>query len=109
LSVLIFEPCFLRKKKLSAYLIRELIGFTQKLKEYKLRSIQELEQVIILFYDKHNNKRLHSSICNLPSNIFIECRDKKLIEMNRDEMKRDETSMIQLTQTLMKIHHASFI
>lgn len=61
---------------------------SQKLNQYKFWSIEELEQVVILFYEKYNNKRLHSSICNLPPNIFIECWNKNLIEMKRDQKKR---------------------
>lgn len=61
---------------------------SQKLKQYKFWSIEELERVIILFYEKYNNKRLHSSICDLPPNIFIECWNQNLIEMKRDEKKR---------------------
>ena len=60
----------------------------KKLKQYKFWSIKELQQVIILFYDKYNNQRLHSSICDLPPNIFIECWNKDLVEMHRDETKR---------------------
>ena len=60
----------------------------KKLKQYKFWSIKELQQVIILFYDKYNNQRLHSSICDLPPNIFIECWNKDLVEMHRDERKR---------------------
>lgn len=61
---------------------------SQKLKQFKFWSIQELEQVIILFYEKYNNKRLHSSICDLPPNIFVECWNQGLIEMKRDDIKR---------------------
>jgi transposase InsO family protein len=61
---------------------------SKKLKQYKFWSINELEQVIILFYDKYNNQRIHSSVCDLPPNIFVECWNKKLIEMHRDERKR---------------------
>jgi len=61
---------------------------SKKLKQYKFWSIKELEQIIILFYDKYNNQRLHSSICDLPPNIFIECWNKDLVEMIRDERKR---------------------
>lgn len=61
---------------------------SKKLKQYKFWSIQELDQVIILFYEKYNNQRLHSSICDLPPNIFIECWKKDLVEMQRDETKR---------------------
>lgn len=61
---------------------------SKKLKQYMFWSISELEQVIILFYDKYNNQRLHSSICDLPPNIFVECWNKDLVEMHRDERKR---------------------
>lgn len=61
---------------------------SKKLKQYRFWSIDELEKVIILFYDKYNNQRLHSSICNLPPNIFVECWHKELIIMKRDERKR---------------------
>lgn len=61
---------------------------SKKLKQYKFWSIDQLNQVIILFYDKYNNQRLHSSICNLPPNIFLECWNKNLITQTRDEKKR---------------------
>jgi transposase InsO family protein len=61
---------------------------SKKLKQYRFWSIDQLEQVIILFYDKYNNQRLHSSICDLPPNIFVECWNKNLVEMKRDEKKR---------------------
>jgi transposase InsO family protein len=61
---------------------------SKKLKQYKFWSINELEQVITLFYDKYNNQRLHSSVCDLPPNIFVECWNKGLVEMQRDEKKR---------------------
>jgi|TARA_B110000977_G_scaffold183524_1_gene246270 putative transposase len=61
---------------------------SKKLKPYHFWSIEQLEQVIILFYDKYNNQRLHSSICNLPPNIFVECWNKDLIKVSRDEKKR---------------------
>lgn len=61
---------------------------SKKLKHYKFWSIEQLNQVIILFYDKYNNQRLHTSICNLPPNIFFECWNKNLITQIRDERKR---------------------
>jgi transposase InsO family protein len=61
---------------------------SKKLKPYKFWSIKELEQVIILFYDKYNNQRLHSSICDVPPNIFLECWNKGLVMACRDERKR---------------------
>jgi len=39
------------------------------------------------FYEKYNNEQLHSSVCNLPPNIFLECWNKELIEQKRDEKK----------------------
>ena len=61
---------------------------SKKLKKYRFWSIEQLEQVVILFYDKYNNQRLHSSICDLPPNIFVECWNKGLVDMKRDEKKR---------------------
>ena len=61
---------------------------SKKLKPYNFWSIDELEQVLILFYEKYNNERLHSSVCDLPPNIFVECWNKNLIEQIRDEKKR---------------------
>jgi len=61
---------------------------SKKLKPYNFWSIEELEQVLILFYEKYNNVRLHSSVCDLPPNIFLECWNKNLIKQTRDEKKR---------------------
>lgn len=60
----------------------------KKLRPYNFWSIDELEGVLTLFYEKYNNERLHSSVCNLPPNIFLECWNKGLIEQKRDEIKR---------------------
>lgn len=59
----------------------------KKLRPFNFWSIDELEGVLTLFYEKYNNERLHSSVCNLPPNIFLECWNKKLIEQIRDEIK----------------------
>lgn len=59
----------------------------KKLRPFNFWSIDELEEVLTLFYEKYNNERLHSSVCNLPPNIFLECWNKGLIEQNRDEIK----------------------
>jgi transposase InsO family protein len=59
----------------------------KKLRTYNFWSIDELEGVLTLFYEKYNNERLHSSVCNLPPNIFLECWNKELIEQKRDEKK----------------------
>lgn len=60
----------------------------KKLRPFHFWTIDELEQLLTLFYEKYNNQRLHSSVCNLPPNIFLECWNKDLIEQKRDEIKR---------------------
>jgi putative transposase len=60
----------------------------KKLKSYHFWDIDELEAVLTLFYEKYNNQRLHTSVCNLPPNIFLELWDQNLIEQIRDEQKR---------------------
>jgi hypothetical protein len=42
--------------------------FGKKTTPFNFWSIDELEEVLTLFYEKYNNERLHSSVCNL--NIF---------------------------------------
>jgi transposase InsO family protein len=60
----------------------------KKLKPYNFYTLGELEQVLVLFYEKYNNQRLHSSVCNLPPNVFLECWNNALIEQTRDNRKR---------------------
>jgi putative transposase len=64
---------------------------SRKLKPYNFWSLEELEEVLVLFYDKYNNQRLHSSVCNLPPNIFLECWTKGLIKQTEDEKRRKIT------------------
>jgi len=54
-------------------------NLAKKLPPFKFWSIEELEGVLTLFYEKYNNERLHSSVCNLPTNSFLECWNKELI------------------------------
>jgi transposase InsO family protein len=63
----------------------------KKLQTYSFYTLQELEQVLVLFYEKYNNERLHASVCSLPPNIFLECWNKGLVEQTRDEKKRKIT------------------
>lgn len=63
----------------------------KKLKPYNFWTLQELEQVLVLFYEKYNNERLHSSVCNLPPNVFLECWNKGFITQREDEIKRKIT------------------
>lgn len=60
----------------------------KKLNPYNFWTLQDLFTVLTLFYEKYNNERLHSSTCDLPPNIFLECWNKGLILQTRDEKKR---------------------
>lgn len=64
---------------------------SKKLKPYHFWTLQELEQVLVLFYEKYNNERLHSSVCDLPPNVFLECYQKGFIDQFEDEKKRKIT------------------
>lgn len=61
---------------------------SQKLKRYNFWSLEDLEQTLVLFYEKYNNHRLHSSVLNLPPMVFWDCWHKGLIETNINEKKR---------------------
>jgi transposase InsO family protein len=61
---------------------------SRKLDRYTFWSISELEQCLVLFYEKYNNHRLHSSIANLPPMVFWDCWEKQLIETKIDEAQR---------------------
>lgn len=69
---------------------------SKKLRPYNFYTLQQLEQVLVLFYEKYNNERLHSSICNLPPNVFLECWNKGLIEQKEDEIKRKITFKLKI-------------
>jgi hypothetical protein len=62
---------------------------SRKLNRYTFWSIDELEQCLVLFYEKYNNHRLHSSIANLPPMVFWNCWENQLIEtkINKEERK----------------------
>lgn len=53
---------------------------SQKLNRYTFWSIDDLEQCLVLFYEKYNNHRLHSSIAYLPPTLFWEYWNNNLIE-----------------------------
>lgn len=69
---------------------------SKKLKPYHFWTLQELEQVLVMFYEKYNNERLHSSVCNLPPNVFLECWNKGFIEQTEDEKKRKITFKLKI-------------
>ena len=68
----------------------------KKLKPYNFWTLQELEQVLVLFYEKYNNERLHSSVCNLPPNVFLECWNKGYIKQIEDQKKRKITFKLKI-------------
>jgi putative transposase len=61
---------------------------SQKLKRYNFWSLEDLEQTLILFYEKYNNHRLHSSVLSLPPMVFWDCWKKNLVETEINEEKR---------------------
>jgi transposase InsO family protein len=61
---------------------------SQKVKRYSFWSLEDLEQTLILFYEKYNNHRLHGSVLNLPPMVFWDCWNKNLIKTLIDEKKR---------------------
>jgi len=42
----------------------------KSLEKYHFETIDDLDIHLHLFYDRYNNRRLHSSIANLPPNVF---------------------------------------
>lgn len=65
-----------------------MLFWQKKIRSFPFWTIDELEGVLTIFYEKYNNERLHSSVCNLPPNIFLESWNKGLIEQKRDEIKQ---------------------
>ena len=61
---------------------------SQKLKRYDFWSLEDLEQTLVLFYEKYNNHRLHSSVLNLPPMVFWDCWNKNFIKTEINEEKR---------------------
>lgn len=61
---------------------------SQKLKRYKFWSLEDLEQTLVLFYEKYNNHRLHSSVLSLPPMVFWDCWNKNLVKTEINEEKR---------------------
>lgn len=51
-------------------------------------SLAELEQCLILFYEKYTNHRLHSSTCYLPPMVFWNCWEKGLVKRIVNEKER---------------------
>lgn len=51
-------------------------------------SLTELEQCLILFYEKYNNHRIHSSTCYLPPIVFWNLWEQGLIKTISNEKER---------------------
>lgn len=61
---------------------------SERLSRQLFWSLADLEQCLILFYEKYNNHRLHSSTCYLPPKVFWNCWEKGLVERIVDQKQR---------------------
>lgn len=61
---------------------------SERLGRQSFWSLIELEQCLILFYEKYNNHRLHSSTCYLPPMVFWNLWEQGHIKSCPDEKKR---------------------
>jgi transposase InsO family protein len=64
---------------------------SQRLARQMFWSLTELEQCLILFYEKYTNHRLHSSTCYLPPMVFWNCWEQGLIKRIVNEKERKMT------------------
>ena len=67
-------------------------------------SIEELKQNLVLFYEKYNNKRVHSSIAYLTPSDFWDLWNKNLIEKQTDYKKRKTKFKTKMQYQLVKQH-----
>ena len=72
---------------------------SQKLKRYVFWSLQDLEQCLVLFYEKYNNHRLHSSTLYLPPMVFWQCWEEGLVKAQINQKQR------KIKFRLLKPHH----
>ena len=61
---------------------------SERLGRQSFWSLTELEQCLVLFYEKYNNHRLHSSTCYLPPMVFWNLWEQGHIKSWPDEKKR---------------------
>ncbi len=52
---------------------------SRKLKRYSFWYLQDLEECLVLFYEKYNNHRLHGSTLNLPPMVFWQCWEEGIV------------------------------
>jgi putative transposase len=61
---------------------------SEKLARQVFWSLTELEQCLVLYYEKYNNHRIHSSTCYLPPMVFWNCWENGLIKCIPNEKER---------------------
>ena len=61
---------------------------SQMLNRHTFWSIEQLDDCLTAFYDKYNNKRLHSSVAFIPPMVFWKCWQDGLIETKINEKCR---------------------
>jgi len=73
---------------------------SKKLKRYVFWSLQDLEQCLVLFYEKYNNHRLHSSTLYLPPMVFWQCWEEGLVmaDINQKQRKIKFKSLVPYQQ-----------
>ncbi|MDY0143371.1 MAG: integrase core domain-containing protein [Bacteroidales bacterium] len=74
------------------------------LEPYNFWSIQELEQNLILFYEKYNNTRIHSSIAYLSPSNFWQLWDINLIEKKTDYKLRKTKFKLKIPYDQINLH-----
>lgn len=60
----------------------------KKLKRYVFWLLKDLEQRLVLFYEKYNNHRLHSSTLYLPPMVFWQRWDEGLVPVDINQNQR---------------------
>jgi putative transposase len=61
---------------------------SKKLKQHVFWSLEDLEQCLILFYEKYNNHRLHNATLYLPPMVFWQCWNDALVQADINPKQR---------------------
>lgn len=77
---------------------------SQHLAPYNFWTIQELEQNLILFYEKYNNTRIHSSIAYMSPRNFWELWNNNLIEKQTDYKLRKTKFKLKIPYDKINLH-----
>ncbi len=78
------------------------------LKRFEFWSLEDLEKHLILFYEKYNNKRLHSSVLNLPPYIFWLAWEKGLVETKFNEKTKKMKHKLKIPYWQLQLSGNSF-